>query len=46
MQHLPIGSFDWKRIVKRAELPRTTKLFAEFMDLGRNMGRDSRSELE
>jgi hypothetical protein len=31
MQHHPIGSFDWKRIVKRAELPRTTKLFAEFM---------------
>jgi len=31
MQHHPIGSFDWKRIVKRAELPRTTKLIAEFM---------------
>lgn len=31
MQHHPIGSFDWKRIVKRAELPRTTKLVAEFM---------------
>lgn len=31
MQHHPIGSFDWKRIVKRAELPRTTKLIAGFM---------------
>lgn len=31
MEHQPIGSFDWKRIVKRAELPRTTKLIAEFM---------------
>jgi hypothetical protein len=31
MQHRPIGSFDWKRIVKRAELPRTTKLIAEFL---------------
>ncbi|WP_194895231.1 hypothetical protein [Catenulispora pinisilvae] len=31
MQHHPIGSFDWKRIVKRAELPRTTKLIAGFL---------------
>ena len=31
MQHHPIGSFDWKRIIKRAELPRTTKLIASFL---------------
>ncbi|WP_194925808.1 helix-turn-helix domain-containing protein [Catenulispora pinisilvae] len=31
MQHHPIGSFDWRRIIKRAELPRTTKLIAEFL---------------
>ena len=31
MQHHPIDSFDWKRIIKRAELPRTTKLIAGFL---------------
>jgi hypothetical protein len=43
MQHHPIGSFDWKRIIKRAELPRTTKLIAGFLgDFAKADGSDVR----
>jgi len=47
MQHHSIGSFDWKRIVKRAELPRTTKLIAGFLgDFANADGTDVRPGIE
>ena len=47
MQHHPIGSFDWKRIVKRAELHRTTKLIAGFLgDFANSDGTEVRPGVE
>jgi DNA-binding transcriptional ArsR family regulator len=47
MQHHPIGSFDWKRIIKRAELHRTTKLIAGFLgDFANADGTDVRPGIE
>jgi DNA-binding MarR family transcriptional regulator len=47
MHHHPIGSFDWKRIIKRAELHRTTTLIAEFLsDFANADGTDVRPGVE